>query len=99
MLDDITPPQGWPRIECYSFTPAFKQYVQTTQDGHEISRHERGACPAPPARFHLRQPLAAATPLPRTDRRPGDLRLAVLAGALLPGDGDVRGRERADPRS
>src|SRR5688500_2102456 len=25
MLDDIGPPQGWRRIECYSFTPAFKR--------------------------------------------------------------------------
>src|SRR5918995_5634567 len=94
MFDDIAPPRI-AAIECYSCTPAFKQYVQTTQDGHENSRHERGACPAPAARFHFRQPLAAAAPVPWPDRRAGNLRLAVLAGTLLPVDGDVRRQCRA----
>src|SRR5687767_449419 len=94
MFDDIAPPRI-AAIECYSCTPAFKQYIQPTQDGHEISRHERGARPATPARFHLRQPLAAAPALPRPNRRPGDLRLAVLAGTVLPANGDVRRQQRA----
>src|SRR6185503_5716657 len=87
MFDDIAPPQGSRRIECYSFTPAFKR---NNKDGPEKPRNERGARPQAVARFHLREPLAPASPLPRPDRRPGDLRLAVLAGALLPADGDVR---------
>src|SRR6185503_9163287 len=96
MFDDIAPPQGSRRIECYSFTPAFKR---NNKDGPEKPRNERGARPQAVARFHLREPLAPASPLPRPDRRAGGLRLAVLAGALLPADGDVRRRQRAHPRA
>src|SRR5687767_12854365 len=84
IVDDIAPPRGSPGIECYSSAPAFKR----NKDAPKIFQHDRGARPAPLARFHLRKPLAPAPSLPGPDRRPGDLRLAFLAGALLPCDGD-----------
>src|SRR5687767_14431846 len=90
ILDDIAPPQdrGDRMLQLHPRVQAIR--VQTTQDGIEIPRNERGTRPAAAARLHLRQPLAAAAALPRPDRRPGDLCLAVLAGAFLPADGHVR---------
>src|SRR6185436_7025718 len=95
MFDDIAPPRGSRRIECYSFTPAFKR----NKDGKQYPWYQRGARPAPATSLHLCEPLAPAPALPRPDRRAGDLRLAVLAGALLPADGDLRrpGRAVAHP--
>src|SRR5688572_31524314 len=80
MFDDIAPPQGSRQIECYSCTPAFKR----NEDGTKTLWNERGARPAASARLHLCQPLAAASALPRPDPRARRLRMAVLAGALLP---------------
>src|SRR4030095_16177316 len=96
MLDDIAPPQGSRRIECYSCTLAFKR----NEDGTKIPRTQPATLSAPSPLLLFPQPLAAASALPRPDRRAGDLRLAVLAGALLPADGDVRrpGRAVAHPR-
>src|SRR5687768_757475 len=95
IVDDIAPPQGSPGIECYSSTPAFKR----NKDAPKTFEHNRGARPAPAPGVHLREPLAPAAAVPRLDRRTGDLRLALLAGALLPADGDFRRRRRARARA
>src|SRR5688572_9537482 len=59
----------------------------------------RVARAAPDSGVHLRQPLAAAAALPRPHRRAGHLRVAVLAGALLPAARGLRQYGRPDARA
>src|SRR5512145_823938 len=95
IVDAIAPPQGSSGIECYSSAPAFKR----NKDAPETDQHDGGARPAPAPRIHLREPLAPAAALPRLDCGAGDLRLALLAGALLPVDGDLRRSRSARARA
>src|SRR5688572_30133346 len=83
MLPAMPPPRWNPYARVCS------RFFEAPID-EDPERDPRAAAAAEP---YFCQPVAAAAVVPRPDRRAGDLRLAVLAGALLPA---VRGPGQRD---